>query len=316
MNCRWRTFAVGCLLALLAIRVARAQPVSVPIPNASFESPATLYVSTFIDAWQEAPKPADYIEGGGFTWDQLTGVFVNTAPTAADHIGNMDGKQAAYLFAVPGTGWFQDHDTVDWRNQPSSHAFDARFQTDTAYELSFGVVAGGGNMLEGVSFEAALYYRDATTNLVPVVATNIVYTHTVFPVDDLGRPVRTNLTYFHLWLPALKPDAACVAQNIGVRFLSTVSPEMQGGYWDLDDVRLVAFPPPVFTLGFTTTGSELRLSWPSVAGYRYQAQVSEDLQTWVNLAAPQSGTGAGLAQVIPLAEHPSAAFRVVATPGP
>ena len=104
MNRHWNSVATLWLSVFMGMLAASAQPIPISVPNGSFESPATLYVSTFIDAWQENPKPADYAEGGGFTWDQLTGLFVNTAPTAADHIGNMDGKQAAYLFAVPGTG--------------------------------------------------------------------------------------------------------------------------------------------------------------------------------------------------------------------
>ncbi|HTH49826.1 MAG TPA: hypothetical protein VMB21_20100 [Candidatus Limnocylindria bacterium] len=316
MSGRWYSLAVGSLLSLLGMLGSRAQPIAIPIPNGSFESPATPYVSTFIDAWQETPKPADYMEGGGFTWDQLTGLFVNTQPGAADHVGNLDGRQAAYLFAVPGTGWFQDHDSVDWHNQPPTHALAARFEVGTAYDLSFGVIAGGGNMLEGVSFEAALYYRDAATNMVTVAATNVVYTHDVFPVDDLGRPIRTNLTYFRLRLPVVMTNDLWAGQYLGLRFLSNVSPDLQGGYWDLDDVRLVAIPPPVFALGFSLTGTDLRLAWPSVMGYRYLVKVSEDLRTWSDDGVPQSGTGNELSQAVPLDAHPNAAFRVEATPEP
>ena len=300
----------------MGMLAASAQPIPISVPNGSFESPATLYVSTFIDAWQENPKPADYAEGGGFTWDQLTGLFVNTAPTAADHIGNMDGKQAAYLFAVPGTGWFQDHDSVDWRNRPPTNAFAARYTVDHAYELSFGVVGGGGNMLEGVSFAASLYFRDAATNLVNIGVTNVAYSHATFPTADNGLPIRTNLTYFKLRIPPVKATDPWAGQYVGIHFLSTVSPEMQGGYWDVDDIRLADLPPPVLTI--TPAGTDLLLSWTSVNGFRYQVQLSEDLQTWSDYGAAQAGTDQALSLTVhgPAAPHASVSFRVRASPAP
>lgn len=286
----------------------RAQSIPIPIPNGSFESPATFFVSTFLDSWQEAPKPAGYVEGGGFTWDQLTGLFVNTAPGAGDHIDNCDGKQAAYLFAVPEAGWFQDHDSRDWNDPVPSHAFDARFEAGKSYELSFGVIAGGGNMLEGVSFEAALYFRDAATQMVTVTATNVVFAREVFPD-------RKHLTYFRLRLQSVQMDEAWVGQYIGVRFLSTVSPEMQGGYWDLDDVGLVATADPKFAVSVGPTGSGVRLSWPSVMGFRYQIESSEDFNTWSSYGTPLAGTGDGLSEPVPSSGSRSF-FRVRATVAP
>ncbi len=300
----------------MGMLAACAQPIPISLPNGSFESPPTPYVSTFIDAWQETPKPADYAEGGGFTWDDLTGIFVNTAPGAADHIGNMDGNQGAYLFAVPATGWFQDHDTVDWRNKPPTHAFDARYTVDHAYELSFGVVGGGGNMLEGVSFEAALYFRDAATNMVTVGATNVVYTHATFPTDDNGVPIRTNLTHFKLRIPPVKATDPWAGQYVGIRFLSTVSLDLQGGYWDVDDVRLVDLPPPILTI--TPAGADQLLTWTSVNGFSYQVQISEDLLTWSDYGAAQVGTDQPLSLTVPGPASPSASvsFRVLASPVP
>lgn len=280
---------------------------TIPVPNGSFESPATDFVSTRIDHWQETDKPPDYDEGGGFLWDQLTGVFRNTAPGSPDHIDNCDGVQAAYFFAVPGVGLFRDHDSVAWNDPEPSHAFDARFEAGKSYTLTFGVVAGGGNMREGVAFEAALYWRDAGTNLVTLAATNVVFTRAVFPT-------RTTLTDVTLRTPVVRAGDPWTGRHIGIRFLSTVSDEMKGGYWDLDHVRLEAEGPGEIELQTEVAGGKLRMQWPSVAGYRYQLQRSAGLETWTDEGAARPGTGGALAAEVPLAGPPSAFFRVLAEP--
>src|SRR6516225_953181 len=90
---------LGIWLSVVWAGALSAGPI--PVPNASFESPVTPFVNTHVDDWQKVPKPDWYIENGGYTWDQLAGVFLNTPIGASDHIINCDGKQALYLFAVP-----------------------------------------------------------------------------------------------------------------------------------------------------------------------------------------------------------------------
>ena len=288
---------------------ASAEIEPIEIPNGSFESPAILFVSTNLVAWRKTPKPPAYDESGGFFWDQLTGVFANTSAGASDHIDNCDGAQAGYLFAVPEVGLFQDYDTVDSYHSGPTHAFDAAFLTGNSYQLTFGVIAGGGNMREGVTLEAVLYYRDNSSNQVAVASTNIVFTREVFPN-------RTHLTEFQLRIPPVKAGDAWAGQHLGVRFLSTVSSEQQGGYWDLDNIRLFTLSPPRFLVTATPVGANLRLGWPSVRGYDYQIAVSDDLQNWANQGSPLSGTGTDLVTLIPRADVPRAFFRVLAAPSP
>lgn len=309
LGARWVRIAIvtGSVLGSGWLGGLSAQPILVP--NGSFESPATTFVDTRIDSWQETAKPAGFDETGGFRWDQLTGVFRNTQPGAPDHIANCDGVAALYFFAVPEVGLFQEHDSLDWDDVEPSHAFDARFEAGKAYELTFGVVAGGGNMLEGVSFDAALYYRDPATNAVTVAATSVVFTRDAFPN-------RTNLTYLKVRAPVVQAGDAWAGHHVGIRFLSTVSPEMQGGYWDLDDVRLTAIGSPTFALSSTVEGSGLRLSWPSVTSYRYQLEASADLRAWSDLGGPLSGTGEALTGLVPLSGPRQAFFSVRATPAP
>ena len=99
------------------------------VPNGSFESPATDFVNIQVDGWRKTPRPDDYPEGGGFLWDQLTGVFRNTPPDSPDHLLNIDGKQALYLFAIPGVGLFQDATDTDTPDASTNPTVSHRFET-------------------------------------------------------------------------------------------------------------------------------------------------------------------------------------------
>jgi hypothetical protein len=219
-------------LALAAGWGAHAVTEVIPIPNASFESPLTVYADPRIDSWQKTPKPFWYDESQG-PWDQLTGSFKNPDPGSPDHIHNCDGDQAIWVFAVPEAGLFQDYETMDWDDPAPTHAFDARYEVGKSYQLTVGVIGGGGGMREGVSLQASLYYQDAASNRVTVAATNIVYSRAQFPDT-------TNFVEIELRLPAVQPSDPWAGQRLGIQFLSTVGFDLAGGYWDLDNVRLTA----------------------------------------------------------------------------
>ena len=119
MNRALSATLASVLLTLVHAEMARAGAFN--IPNYSFESPATPYVSINIDSWEKAPKPDWYPENGPFLWTQLTGIFKNTPNGSSDHIDNCEGNQALWLFAVPDVGLYQDYDSIDWHNQPPSH---------------------------------------------------------------------------------------------------------------------------------------------------------------------------------------------------
>lgn len=243
----WRVFrgALGTAwvgFALVTVWTASAVTETIPIPNASFESPATAYVDTRIDSWQKTPKPFWYDESQEL-WDQLTGSFKNTDPGSPDHIYNCDGDQAIWIFAVPEAGLFQDYETVDWDDPAPTHAFDARFEVGKSYQLTVGVIGGTGGMQEGVSLQASLYYRDAASNRVTVAATNIVYTRAQFPNA-------TNLVDIEVRVPTVQAADPWAGQHLGIQLLSTVGFELVGGYWDLDNVRLTAKAAALVQPGF------------------------------------------------------------------
>jgi hypothetical protein len=203
------------------------------IPNGSFESPPSPFVSLNIDNWQKAPKPVDYIEEGGFLWSQLVGIFKNTAPDQPDHIINCDGNQALWMFAVPGVMAFQDYDSMDWNDPIPSRAFDARFESGKSYILTTGIIGGGGGMLPGATLDISLYFRDASGNRRPVATTTAIHSTASFPSVNRFEEVVVRV-------PMVRPDDEWAGRNIGIQFHSTVSTSLQGGYWDVDHIRLVS----------------------------------------------------------------------------
>jgi hypothetical protein len=233
MNRRLTAEFVALAFVVAAAQLALAG--SINIPNNSFESPATPYVSINIDSWQKSPKPDWYQESGGYLWTQLTGIFKNTIPTSSDHIDNCDGNQALWLFVVPEVALFQDYDSTDWQNLPPNHEFDATFTPGKSYHLTVGVIGTGGGMRLGATLELSLYYRDAASNQVIVGVTTLTNDPSVFSNN-------THLVDCRVDTATVKPADLWAGQHIGIQFKSTVTTNLQGGYWDLDNARLVEGP--------------------------------------------------------------------------
>ena len=246
----------------------------IPVPNASFESPLAPFVNTHVDSWQKTPKPEWYLEEGGYTWDQLGGLFRNPAPGNSEHIGNCLGDQALWIFAVPEFGLFQDYDSTDWANPIPTHAFNAVFEVGKSYRLTVGVIGGGGNMPSGVSLELGLYYRDGLSNQVIVRSTTITNSREWFSS-------MTNLVDFQVNVPTVKAEDPWAGQHVGIRLFSCATTNLQGGYWDVDNVRLADFEPPRWANPTWTNGqfSVVLLSEP---GARFEVVASS------NAAAPDS----------------------------
>ncbi len=215
---RLSIFGVSVLWSLVA-----AQALDVNVPNGSFESPKPplgFPASPLIDVWQKSPQPPGIPLPSGITWDQLSGVFPNTAIGSVDHIDNVNGAQAAYLFAIPGVAL--------------SQTLDSKYEVGTAYRLSLGVLGGGG-IAEGSSFAISLFYNDAAKNPVTVGTLGITYSAAKFPNA-------THLRDYSLDIPKIQPADAAAGKNIGVQLSSTFG--TGAGYWDIDNVRVVAIPEP------------------------------------------------------------------------
>ena len=245
---RW--FVQTCLVLLWARSAAlHAGPISVP--NGSFESPKVfVLVSTVFNSWQRTPQPAWWDENVTGPWTNETGIFPNPSPSQAGYIDNCHSNQAAWLFAVPDCGLFQDYDSMDWNDPAPSHAFDAKFQVGNAYRLQVGLIVGtsaGIPMQEGVTLDLSLYYRDASSNRICVATTVVTNSSTVFSNGN-------HFLDFEVNVPTVRAGDAWAGQNIGILFLSTVTHEMAGGYWDLDNVRLTSISAPILTNPIHSSG--------------------------------------------------------------
>ena len=282
----FRFEAVALVFVFLAgSKATAAGPLNVP--NSSFESPSTTFVNVNIDSWQKAPKPEWYDEGGPFLWEQLAGIFKNTDPGRPDHIDNCDGAQAMWMFVVPDVAVFQDYNTVDWNdtNGPT-HDFHALFEVGKAYDLTVGLIGGGGGMLPGATMELSLYYRDDASNFVTVASTSVTNMSATFSNT-------THLNDFKVRVPPVEPSDAWAGKNIGIRLLSTVTTNLQGGYWDVDNIRLV-IRNPVLLLPMWTNG-EFQFTLKSEPGLRFEILGSSDPSLpradWASLGIVTNVTG-------------------------
>ena len=282
-----RGFMVGALGSGLI--TAQAALVPLTVPNGSFESPTTDFVNTHVDSWQKSDRPADYPEGGGFLWDQLSGVFRNTATGATDNLINIDGNQGMYLFAIPGVAIFQDATTVDWDDPAPTHAFSVRLLSGSRYTLTVGVVGQGGGMLEGVPLELTIYCRNDETNRISIATTLITNSPALFPD-------RRHFVDFSVTTPVVLPTDAWAGRTLGLRIRSVVDDAQRGGYWDLDQVRLtreeVEVRAPQLSIRRGGTSGTVTLSWEQSSGEVYDLLQSNDLDQWTVVKTGVVGAGA------------------------
>ncbi len=282
---------LGCLLTPLALAVY-ASPVA--IPNASFETPLAPRVSPYafpdMECWQKTPQPFWYNPSDfqGSPWEYLLGTFYNAHVSDPDtYIDNADGQQGTFLFAVPGVGLFQDYNSLSGANPTPSHAFNATFEVGSAYDLSVGVIGGGGGMKPGVTLLLGLYYQDAASNLVSVAATTVTHSPVTFPTN-------THFVDFQVHVPMVQAGDPWAGQNIGIQLISTVGFDLIGGYWDVDNVRMVKTPAPTLLNSvFTTNGFTFTVN--SEPGQAVEMFTTTNLLTvasnWTSLGTFTNATG-------------------------
>lgn len=200
----------------------------VGVPNFSFESQVTDFADSRIDSWQKLAVPGVTNAEDN---DQLTGLFINPPGTPLT-INNAEGNQVGFIFADPGAGIFQDFNSTDWSNGLPTHAFNATYVVGKAYDLTVGLTSSTESpLVQGSTLQLSLYYRDAFSNMVTVGETTVTYDTNIFTNLD-------QLIDFKVKVPTVKATDVWAGQNIGIKFASTVAPELIGGVWDLDNVRL------------------------------------------------------------------------------
>ncbi len=254
------------------------------LPNSSFETPETELASPSSGSWQKAPEPAWYVDDTGmFPWPALAGQFANTTNGSADHIENMDGEQAAYLFALPDVAIFQD-------GISTAGQLALRFERGKAYDLTVGVLGGGGGMSNGVPLILSFYYRDAASNQVTIAATSVTNRPGLFPTNN-------HFTDFQVRVPTIRGDEPWAGKLVGVRIasgLTLADSAMFGGYWDLDHVRVNVVRDPVLTKMSHGDGGVFQFSLTGAPG-RYEVLASPDVTSpssaWTSLGVFTNVTG-------------------------
>jgi hypothetical protein len=267
--------------ALLTLSAGALHAGWIVIPNASFESPSSAPYLPYVDAWQQAPSP-DAIQ---------TGVFVNSEPGNPYRIDNCDGGRAAFLYAMPQVALFQDYDSTDWSNPAPTHAFDATFEVGKSYTLTVGVL-GGTNlyypMQEGTMLELSLYYRAGGGDKTNVASTVITNSDSIFSNA-------MHFLDFQVHVPTVQAGDPWAGQHIGVQLLSIVTPEVQGNYWDLDNVRLFSAGTPTL-LDPACTNGQFSFTLESEPGLHFEILASTNpalpLSNWISLGTLTNTSGA------------------------
>ena len=205
------TGAAGGFWDLDNVRLEESLPISIPIENASFEFPV---IDLLLNPFGADPNVDDWIQSDHSIGNN-TGVFVNTDPNSNDHIVNADGKQLAFLASVSGDSLEQD--------------LNSEYRIGCSYRLTVALCVSS-RFPPSDPLKLALYYRDAND---PNIITDIVSK----TIDSNGL-LSTQLQDFSLYLPTVPPDANWAAMPIGIAIRGTGNPEIAGGFWDLDNVRL------------------------------------------------------------------------------
>lgn len=260
----------------------------IPVPNYSFESPDigtnSPYAAPELEAWEETPQPSWYDPANfdGAPWYYQVGTFynlpdfTNSMQTNTAFIYNCDGVQAVYFQVVPDVGILQ--------------TLDAPYNAGKSYTLTVGLIGGGGGMVDGSTFQLSLYYLQDSTNMVTVAETTVTNSEALFPTD-------TEFVDFQVQVPPVKATDPWAGQDIGIELAATPdleNPELWGGYWDADNVRLVETTP----LGLANPalgGGQLQLTVQSEPGEVFQilstTNLSLPLSAWTNLATLTNITG-------------------------
>ncbi len=226
------------------VRLVESQPASIPIENASFESPA-IDPNAF-PAW---PVADGWIE---LDVDSLsssnTGVFANTPVESWDHLVNADGLQLAFLGTESGNAFEQD--------LSATYVTGCDYQLTVAVGVSSRYPPSTEDPLDTV--ELVLYYYDETGSVDIAVqavdATNL----------SLGR-----LQDFSVRVSNVSPGDAWAGKSIGIAIRAEGLP---GGFWDLDNVRLTESMPapiPVENASFESPAIDPNAfpAWPVADGW-------------------------------------------------
>ena len=200
------------LIISLALLFMSAQADPIPVANYSFEFPV---IDPNANLQLAIPLAAMWTELDNDTQASYnTGVFRNKSAGNADHITNPDGEQLAFLGGEVGNSMMQ--------------FIEATYQAGKSYELTVSIcVSHTAPPSEDDPLELAFLYWDVFTPA--TIAT--------LQVSSAGL-TSTLLDDFKLTLPTVQNSDTWAGKNIGIAIRATGD---GGGYWDLDNVRMMEF---------------------------------------------------------------------------
>ena len=180
---------------------------------------------------------------------------------------------------------------MDWNDSTPTHAFNATYEVGRSYQLKVGLLVGGmgsgGGILPGATLDMILYYRDANSNRVTVAALTITNSFSVFSNS-------THLLDFSVNVPTVRSNDPWAGKHVGILLHSTVTPELEGGYWDLDNVRLSSTLAPTFVNPIHTNG-QFQFTIQSEPGLSFEMFATTNLtsppQDWTSLSIVTNVTG-------------------------
>ena len=205
---------------------------SISVPNYDFASPYVPdeppYAAAGFSDWVQSPPPA-WWTADGYTsqqWADSAGLFVNVPYEWIDNLvpsgGTSVHQQAAFMFATPGL--------------EISQVLASTFRVGTSYRLTVGIQGGGEGMPIGCPMEIGLYYLNATGNQVMVGTATVLNGNSL---SSSGSSSYINhLPDYSLTIPAVTAGDPWAGQGIGIALLQTSTTADEGGYWDIDNVRL------------------------------------------------------------------------------
>src|SRR5262249_5098935 len=107
----------------------------------------------------------------------------------------------------------------------------------------------------------------------------------------------SNNTHFvdcRLDVPAVNATDAWAGRHIGIQLKSTVTPDLQGGYWDIDNVRLSAITEPAMQNPFWTNG-QFGFTLISEPGMKFEILATTDLDmpasNWMSIGTLTNDSG-------------------------
>ena len=207
------------VVVAVAMSIASACADSIPVANHSFEIPA---IDPIENPFMAIPVAPFWIELDLDTdYSANTGIFRNTPPDSpyGDHIVNAHGNQLAFLSSQSGNAFLQD--------------LPATYQAGKRYRLDVDVCPSMRYPPAAVDPNNALILEFYTYNNEP----NLVSLRTA-PV--LATELTVNfLKTFSVSLPTVQANDPWAGKSIGIALRANGLP---GGYWDMDNVRVTAFP--------------------------------------------------------------------------